>query len=42
MAKRRPLSNRTSRKIFRKGSKAHPKNTLSSTARGIMRGGIRF
>lgn len=40
--KRRPLSKRSSRKIFKKGSKPHPKNNLASTAKGIMRGGIRF
>lgn len=40
--KRRPLSKRSSRKIFKKGAKKHPKNSLSSTANGIHRGGIRF
>lgn len=42
MAKRRPLSKRSSRRIFKKGTKPHPKNSLNSTSGGIMRGGIRF
>lgn len=37
--KRKPMSNRTSRKSFRKGNKVHPKNSIQSP---IMRGGIRF
>jgi len=40
--KRRRMSGRTSRKVFRKGSRVHRKNSLNSTANGIMRGGIRF
>jgi len=36
--KRKPISARTSRKIFRRGSKVHRKNGLT----GMMRGGIRF
>jgi hypothetical protein len=40
--KRRRLSARKSRKVFRRGSKVHRKNSLNSTAGGIMRGGIRF
>lgn len=40
--KRRPMSNRSSRKVFRRGSRVHRKNSLNSTAGGIMRGGIRF
>lgn len=39
MAKRRLLTNRSSRKIFRKGTKVNKKNGLNS---GSMRGGIRF
>jgi len=42
MSKRRPLSRRSSRKLFRKGTKSHPKNNLNSMASGVMRGGIRF
>jgi hypothetical protein len=41
--KRRPLSARSSRKIFRKGSKVNRKNALAGVGMaGIMRGGIRF
>lgn len=40
--KRRAMSARSSRKVFRKGAKTHPKNSLASTGNGIMRGGIRF
>lgn len=43
MAKRRPMSARSSRKVFRRGSKVHKKNTLATGAQsGLMRGGIRF
>ena len=40
--KRKALSARTSRKIFRKGSKVNKKNGLGTVSTGIMRGGIRF
>lgn len=40
--KRRKMSARSSRRVFRRGSKVHRKNGLNSTAGGIMRGGIRF
>lgn len=40
--KRRPLSARTSRKIFKKGSKVNRKNALAGVRTGVMRGGIRF
>lgn len=36
--KRRPLSARTSRKIFRKGTRVNGRNAV----RSVMRGGIRF
>lgn len=42
MARRRPISNRKSRKIFRKGNRRNKKNSLNSTAGPIHRGGIRF
>lgn len=42
MKKRRPLSKRSSRKIFKKGTKPHPKNSIASMSGGVMRGGIRF
>lgn len=42
MAKRRALSKRSSRKIFRKGTKSHRKNALYSMSSGVHRGGIRF
>lgn len=38
--KRKPLSNKTSRRIFRKGSKVNGKNSLHG--RVVMRGGIRL
>lgn len=38
--KRRPMTNKSSRKVFRAGSKVNKKNGLRSS--GIMRGGIRF
>lgn len=41
MAKRRPLSKRSSRKIFKRGAKSHRKNAITPT-NGVMRGGIRF
>lgn len=40
MAKRRMLSKRSSRKVFRKGTKTHRKNGLSSGP--VYRGGIRL
>lgn len=43
MAKRKAISARTSRKIFRKGTKVNKKNSLAgATGMGVMRGGIRF
>lgn len=42
MAKRKVLSKRSSRRIFKKGSKPHSANSLQSTGNGIWRGGIRF
>lgn len=39
--KRRPLSNKASRKIFRRGTRTNGKNALRMGS-GIMRGGIRF
>lgn len=38
--KRRPMSNRSSRRVFRKGSKVNRRNGL--TAGPNMRGGIRL
>lgn len=41
--KRKAMSARKSRKIFRKGSKVHKKNGLGGVGMsGIMRGGIRL
>lgn len=41
--KRRPLSAKSSRRIFRKGSKVNRKNSLGGVQmHGIMRGGIRL
>jgi len=40
--KRRPMTNKSSRKSFRRGSKVNKKNGLNSTSGAIMRGGIRF
>lgn len=40
--KRRPLSAKSSRRIFRKGAKSNPRNGVSSVRNGVMRGGIRL
>lgn len=41
--KRRPMSKRSSRAVFRKGSRVHKKNGLAGVNMvGIMRGGIRL
>lgn len=41
--KRRPISNKISRKLFKRGTKVHKKNALRGAGlSGIMRGGIRF
>lgn len=37
--RRKPLKRRTSRKVFAKGNRVHPKNTLRDNP---MRGGIRL
>lgn len=39
--KRRPMSNRTSRKVFRKGNHVKKKNMVSGGL-AVMRGGIRL
>lgn len=40
--KRRPMSNQSSQKVFKAGTKVHPKNNPSSGASHVMRGGIRL
>lgn len=43
MFKRRKMSMNKSKRVFRRGTRAHPKNMLfSSIASSGMRGGVRF